>query len=191
MSVFLRSCFSVVWRGWFLAVLNWLFFGFILVGSLLGQVGVVEAPAWPFGEVFPVEVSNALLMVGVIFVFNLFLSGFVLVTLTGFVFFGSSLFFLCFRALLWGVLLGGLSTSMFLAALPTLALEGEGYVLAALAGVNLGLSWLKPEWVYRGEALSRSEAVEKALKDCVRIYVFVAVFLVAAAVVETITLILV
>ena len=81
--------------------------------------------------------------------------------------------------------------SGFLAALPTLALEGEGYVLAALAGVNLGLAWLKPKWAYRGEDLSRSEAVNKALKECARIYVFVAVFLFVAAVVETITLILV
>jgi len=190
MRDFLRSLFSVVLRkGWVWVFLNWLFFGFIVVGSLLGQIGVVQVYTWPFGEIFSVDVSNAFLMVGFIFLFNLVLSGFLLVTLTGLGFFGLPLFFLSFRAFLWGVLLNGLSTPLFLAALPTLALEGEGYVLAALAGVNLGLSWLNPRWAYSGEDLSRLEAVKRALKDVGRIYVLVIVFLFAAAVVETLTLI--
>jgi len=92
---------------------------------------------------------------------------------------------------LWGVLLNGLLTSQFLAAFPTLILEGEGYVLAALAGVNLGLSLLKPEWAYKGEGLSRLEAVKRALKDCAYTYVLVAIFLFVAAVVETVTIFLV
>lgn len=189
---FLRSCFSVVLRGgWFWVALNWLFFGFIVAGSLLVQAVGVGVYAWPLGEVFPLDKSNVLLMVGFIFAFNLVLSGFVLVTLTGFAFFGLSLFFLCFRAFLWGVLLSAFSTPMFLAALPTLALEGEGYVLAALAGVNFGLSWLKPKWAYRGEDLSRFEAAKKALKDCVRIYVLVVIFLFVASIVETMTIIFV
>lgn len=190
MRDFWSSLFSLVWRkGWVLVILNWLFFCFMVVGGLLGQAGVVQLYTWPFGEIFHIEVGNALLMVGVIFLFNLVLSGFVLVTLTGLGFFGLSLFFLCFRAFLWGALLNGLSTPMFLAVLPTLILEGEGYVLAALAGVNLGLSWLKPKWAYRGEDLFRLEAVKRTLKDCARIYVFVAAFLLFGAVVETITLI--
>lgn len=187
---FLRRCLSaVVSRSWVLVVLNWLFFGFIVVGSVLGQMGIVEVYSWPFGEVLPVDVSNVLLVVGFVFVFNLVLSGFVLVTLTGLAFFGLPVFFLCFRALLWGNLLSGLSTPSFLVVLPTLMLEGEGYVLAALAGVNLGLSWLKPNWAYRGEGLSRLDAVKKAFMDCARIYVLVTLFLLVAAVVETITLV--
>lgn len=63
-------------------------------------------------------------------------------------------------------------------------------VLAALAGFNLGLSWLKPKWAYRGEAeLSRSEAIKQAFRDCGGIYVVVALFLLVAAIVEIITLI--
>jgi len=192
MSNFWRSLFSVVWRRvWFLIVLNWLFFGFIVVGGLLVQAGVVEVYAWPFGEVFPVEAADPLFLVGFIFVFNLVLSGFVLVTLTGFAFFGLSLFFLCLRAFLWGTLLSGLSTPLFLVALPTLILEGEGYVLAALAGVVLGISWLKPNWVFReaDEDLSRSEAVKRTLKECARIYVLAALILLIAAVVETATVV--
>lgn len=186
---FLKSCVSVVWeRGWVLVVLNWLFFGFIAFGGLLGQFGVVEVYYWPFGEIFSVELGNAFLTVGFIFVFNLILSSFVVVTLTGLAFFGLPLFFIFFRAFLWGVLLNGLSTPLFLAALPVMMLEGEAYVLGALAGVNLGLSWLKPKWVYKGEALTRSEVVKMVAKEAGGIYVLVSVLLLVAAVAETVLL---
>jgi len=190
MRDFLRSVFSVFSRrGWVLIILNWLFFSLILVGALLGQAGVVHVYTWPFGDIFPVEADSALLIVGLIFLFNLVLSGFLLVTLTGLGFFGLPLFFLSFRAFLLGMFLNGLSKPVLLVVLPTLILEGEGYVLAALAGVNLGLSWLKPKWAYRGEDLSRVEAVKMALKEAGRIYIFVTVLLFVAAVVETITLV--
>jgi hypothetical protein len=169
--------------------LNWLFFGFIVVGSLLVQAGFAEVYSWPFGEVLPVNADNALFLFGFIFVNNLVLSSFLVVTLTGFVFFGLGVAFLCFRGLLWGVLFSGLSTPMFLAVLPTLILEGEGYVLAAMAGVVLGLSWIRPSWVYRGEGLPRSEAVKRALGECTRIYVLVALILLVAALVETATVV--
>jgi hypothetical protein len=186
---FLKFCLSVVWRrSWVLVVLNWLFFCFIVFGGLLGQFGVVDVYYWPFGEIFPAEIGNAFLTVGVIFVFNLVLSSFVVVTLTGLAFFGLPLFFISFRAFLWGMLLNGLSTPLFLAALPVLILEGESYILAALAGVNLGLSWLKPKWVYKGEALTRSEAVKMAVKEAGGIYVLVAVSLLVAAVAEIVLL---
>lgn len=170
-------------------VLNWLFFGFIVVGSLLVQGGFVQVYAWPFGEILPIDVSNAWFLFGFIFANNLVLSGFVLVTLTGLVFFGLSAFFLCFRALLWGMFFSGLSTPVFLVVLPTLVLEGEGYVLAATAGVVLGLSWLRPKSLRAGDELSRFEAVVQALKECVHIYVLVALILFVAAVVESVTLI--
>lgn len=169
---------------------NWLFFGAMVVGTLLEQAGILGAHEWPVGEeVFTLEVSNALLMVVSIFLFNLGFSGFLLVTLTGLVFFVLPLTFLLYRASLWGLLLNGLSTPSLLAALPTLILEGEGYVLAGVAGVNLGLSWLKPRWVYGREVSSRLESVKWAVKDCARIYVLVAAFLLVGAVVETLTLI--
>lgn len=188
---FSEASFRVVWRnGLFVVVLNWLFFGAIVVGALLEENETVGVYRWPVGaEVFTLEASSAVLSVITIFFFNLVLSGFILVTLTGLALFVLPVGFLLFRAFLWGALLNGLSTPMFLAALPTLVLEGEGYVLAALAGVNLGLSWLKPQWTYRREELSRSEAVEQAFKDCARIYVLVALLLLMAAIVETITLI--
>jgi hypothetical protein len=175
----------------FLLALNWLFFGFVLVGALVGQYESVDFVVWPVGEeVFHQEIGVFPWLVLEIFLFNLFLSGFVLVTLSGLVFFALPVLFLLFRAMVWGVLLNGLPTPLFLFALPTLLLEGEGYVLAALAGVGLGLSWLKPKWAYKEEMLSRRESVMQALRDCLRIYVLVFMFLFVAAVVEASTMIL-
>jgi len=175
-----------------LIVLNWVFFGVMIVGAFFGEAGFVRVLRWPVGEeAFPVEIGDVVLLLISILFNNLVLSGFVLVTLTGLGFFGVPLLFLCFRAFLWGLLLNGLPTPLFLAALPTLILEGEGYVLAAFAGVILGLAWLKPRLVYPGEELSRSEAVRRAFTECAHIYVLVVSILFVAAVVETVTLVLV
>jgi len=189
--LFLRVCVSVVLkRSLLLVVLNWLFFGALFVGALLGQAGFLGIHMWPLEEeVFTAEASDAVSIFATIFLFNLVLSGFLMVTLTGLAFFVLPVGFLLLRAFLWGVFLNGLPTQLFLASFPTLVLEGEGYVLASLAGVNLGLSWLKPEWAYKGEKLPRSESVKQAFKDCARIYVFVALLLLLGAVVETITLV--
>jgi len=179
-------------RSLLFVALNWLFFGVMFAGNLWSYGGYGRFYEWPLGESFvDTETRGLPLMIMDIFLFNLVVSGFVLVTLSGLLFFALPFVFLLFRAFLWGVLLGGLPTSLFLAALPTLILEGEGYVLASLAGINLGLSWLRPEWAYEGEELSRLESVKKALRDCVRIYVFVVVPLFVAAVVEALTVILI
>lgn len=191
MSRVLREVLSVVSkRGWWLVALNWLFFGFVLVGSLLG--GLISFPQpylLPASEVSPFSQASPLLLFGFIFVFNLVFSGFVFVTLTGLVFFPLSPILLSLRGFLWGILFAGSPTSKFLAILPTLVLEGEGYVFAADAGMLLGLSWLTPERVYRGESLSRSQAFVKALKDSIYIYALVALLLLVAAAVETLTLV--
>jgi len=127
-------------------VLNWLFFGFIVIGAFLRQSGYVSVFRWPVGEeVFQLQTGNMVVTVVSIFLFNLFLSGFLVVTLTGLLFFVLPVVFLCVRGFLWGLLLSGLSSSQFLSALPTVILEGEGYVLAALVGVVLGLSWAYAE----------------------------------------------
>jgi hypothetical protein len=188
MQDFLRSCFSVVSKNFLAFVaLNWLFFGFLVIGALLGQTGIVFS-RWPVGEeVLMLEVRNVGFMFLGIFLFNLVLSGFLLVTLTGLAFFALPVVFLLYRALLWGALLNQLSMPLFLVALLTLVLEGESYVLAALAGVNLGLSWLKPRRMFEGENLSRLESVKKTLTDIARIYVLVVMFLFVAAVIETVT----
>jgi len=188
---FLRGCSAVVSkRALLFVVLNWLFFGSLLVGAFVAESGAVRAFRWSVGaEVFSLKSSNVVLLVVSIFFFNLVVSGFVLVTLTGLALFVLPFGFLSVRAFLWGRLLEGLSTPLFLAALPTLILEGEGYVMASLAGIILGLSWLKPRWMYKGEELSRSRAVKMAFQDSARIYVWVGVLLLMGTIVEAMTLI--
>jgi hypothetical protein len=176
-------------RAVLLVALNWLFLGLVLFGALVGQVGLAVILRWPVDEkAFTVGSGDAVLFLVSLFASNLFLSGFVVVTLTGLCFFGFPLFFLCFRAFSWGLLLNELPTPSFLAALPTLVIEGEGYVLATLAGVVLGMSWLKPRWAYQEDEFSRPEALKEALKECARVYVLVMLLLFVAAVVETVTL---
>jgi len=171
-----------------LIALNLLFFGGMLVGSLLVGFGGIQLYD-PGAHVLPTD-GNLLSLVPCIFFFNLVLSAFVVVTLAGLVFFLLAAGFLLLRALVWGALITTLSTSEFLFALPTLVLEGEAYVLAALAGVVLGLSWLKPEWAYRGKGLSRLEAFKWALRECAYIYVLVVIILLVSAVVEAVTILL-
>jgi len=190
---FLKKSLNIVsGRMLLLIVLNWVFFGVMIVGVFFEEAGFAGVLRWPVGEeAFTVEIGDAVLLLVSVFFTNLVLSGFVLVTLTGLGFFGLPLFFLCLRAFFWGFLLSRLSTPLFLAAFPTLILEGEGYVLAALGGVVLGLSWLRPRLVYPREELSRSEAVRRAFKECAHIYILVALILFAAAVVEIVTLVVV
>jgi len=191
MLEFFRSCLSILEkRKWFVVVFNWLFFGFLIIGAFLSSFGLVRVVPWPFGDALVYEQGNALFAFLRIFLFNLFFSGFLLLTASGALFFVLPVCFLLFRAFLWGALFSGLPSPSFLFVLPTLILEGEGYVLAAVAGLELGLSWVKPRWMFGEESLSGVEAFEKALRECAYFYVFVVLLLLATAIVETATLIL-
>lgn len=173
------------------ALLNLLFFSCVLIAALLASFlfspSLYSGSSLAVPEVF---LGNWFVMILGIFFFNVVVSAFVVVTLPGFVFFPLSAAFLVYRAVLWGLLLCGLPTWLFLVVLPTLFLEGEAYVFAAAVGTVVGFSWLKPDTIYRGEALGRVGAFKKALKECLKVYVFVIVLLLVAAVVETATLIL-
>jgi hypothetical protein len=137
--------------------------------------------------VFP-ETGSLPSMIVNIFFFSLIVSAFCVVTLPGLVFFAFPAVILALRVALWGATINQLPTPQFLAAFPTLILEGEGYVVASMAGIILGLSWLKPELAYKGEGLSRLKALKKALKECVYMYVLVTMILLVAAIVESITI---
>jgi len=67
--------------------------------------------------------------------------------------------------------------------LPVVILEGEAYVFAAAAGALTGFSWISPK-----AGLSRRQAFEKALKECLKIYLFVTALLLVSAAVETATI---
>lgn len=187
---FFHSCLgNVSIRRKLFVLFNLLFFSCVFVAALFAQFvfppslflgwspGVPEVFVW----------SGTLLFFG-IFLFNLFFAAFVFVTLPGFVFFPLSVVALLFRAVSWGLLVYDVPSWAFLAALPVMVFEGEAYVVAALAGTVVGVSWLKPKWTYAGEELSRVEALKKGLAEGLRLYMVVALLLFIAAVVETATL---
>lgn len=170
-------------------LMNALFFGSILIGALLAQDQNFLFYVLRMNEsIFPSELSDPLFMVVYIFLSNIVVSAFLLVTLTGLLFFAFPMIILVDRAIFWGALLNLLSTPLFFAAFLTIILEGMGYVLASIAGINLGLSWLKPDWAYRAEQISRIRALKKAIRECIYIYVLVTMLLLAAAIVETATI---
>ena len=186
---FFKSCFSLISRRSLLfVVMNTLFFGFIIVGAFLAQFQSFPSYEWTLSEGVFVGEWGLPVMILAIFLFNLVVSAFSLVTLTGLVFFALPVVVLSVRAVIWGALLNQLSTPQFFLAFPTLVLEGEGYVLASLAGVILGLSWLRPDWAYGGEGSSRLEAFKMAWKDCMRLCVLVMLLLFLGAVVEAVTI---
>jgi hypothetical protein len=168
--------------------MNALFFGSILVAALLTQALYLPLYEWSTGDGFLPMNAGLPMMIVSIFLFNLIVGAFIFVTLSGLVFFIFPVIVLLIRAMLWGTLLNQVPTPMFLIAFPTLILEGEGYVIASIAGVNLGLSWLKPGWVYTGESLSRLKTLKKALKECAYAYFLVTIFLLVAAIVEALTI---
>jgi hypothetical protein len=68
-----------------------------------------------------------------------------------------------------------------------LVLEGEGYVLVTLAGVDMWISRLKPSWMFEEEKFSRLDNLSKErYQKLGHIYVL-AVLFVHLAIVETMT----
>lgn len=97
---------------------------------------------------------------------------------------------LLFRGFLWGLLLFCQPTWVALISLPVVVLEGFGYTLAAVAGTVVGVSWLRPKRLYVGVNVSRIETLKQGLRESLIIYMFVALILFFAAIVETTILIL-
>jgi hypothetical protein len=177
-------------RGKLLVTMNCIFFTSVFAVAIVSELLLPPRlysewqPQFPdifLGDNLPFLFSG-------IFLSNLILSAFVIVTFPGFVFFPISSAMLVFRGFLWGVLLAFQPTWLLLSVIPIIVLEGEGYVFAALAGTVVGVSWLKPRWLYREVNITRAEAFHKALKECLDIYLFVVLFLLVAAVVEAVTL---
>jgi len=181
------SHFAVITRrGKLLAFMNLVFFTCVFAAATASEFllfplpYLIESPHI-FAGSFPVLLLS-------IFLFNLAVSAFAVVTLPGFAFFPLSTFFLLYRASFWGLLLSQQPTWNLLVAMPTLVFEGEGYALACLAGTVVGVSWIRPRWICAELGISRAGALVKALKECVVIYFSVVVFLFVAAVIEAATL---
>jgi uncharacterized membrane protein SpoIIM required for sporulation len=182
-----RSCRRVfTGRIQLLIALNWLFFGSVLLSAFLAQL-------WPnlsdgSAEGFSPFSGNLLLLFLFIFTFNLIISAFLMLTLSGVLFFALPLVFLFVRGMIWGWLAFWAASETLLFALPTLCLEGEAYVLASAAGINIGLSWLKPGLTYKDEDLSRKEAFRRSWSECLHIYFLVSVLLLTASIAEVLTI---
>lgn len=172
-----------------LTLLNLAFFSCVLVSTMVLDLSL--PPEYYWGPMFPQlqeAYGEGLALVVNIFLLNLVLSSFIIITLPGFAFFPLSGFLLLYRASLWGTMLHYQPNSVLLCALPTLIVEGEAYVLAALAGTIVGVSWVKTKWVYAEEAVTRSAAIRKSVKECLVIYLVVVLLLFIGAIVETATL---
>lgn len=188
---FFNSCWITLSRRSLLfTVINTVYFGSIFTSTLLMQWWFPAPPNGEFVEFpgFAFTDWGLPALVLSIFLFNLIVSGFILTTLTGLMFFVLPLAILVWRATIWGALLNGLSTPMLLLALPTLIFEGEGYVLTSVAGVILGLSWLKHSLIYGNEPISRGEALKKAFKEATRLFIWVTILLFVAALIEGFTI---
>jgi hypothetical protein len=188
---FIRSCFDVVSkRGNLLTLFNTIYFCSFFIVVLV--VGLLSPPALYSDEAainsWNLILDDWLITIAGIFIFNVVVSAFVIVTLPGMLFVPLSAAFLVFRAILWGLIFYPLSSWTFLTALPTMVLEGEAYVFAAASGTIVGLSWIKPKWLFRGEESSRKKAFTKALGEAKQLYKAVALLLLIAALVETITI---
>lgn len=190
LALFSRVFEVVSARGKLLAFMNAAFFFCVFVVFFVSEFLLPSLPYEGLNPPFP-EIINAgfPLMLLEIFAFNLGLSAFVFVTLPGFAFFPFSTGFLLYRASIWGVLLHYQPTWLFLIAMPTLVFEGEAYVFAAVAGTVVGGSWLKPKWFTNRSDVKRVESLTKSLKECLAMYLLVAIFLLVAATIEAITVV--
>lgn len=190
----LSSLFSILGlRGRFLILMNLLFFGAVFITTLVS--GLFLPPQLYTGQSGGFSrgffSDNLILEVLSILLFNLVMASLGVVTLPGFALFPLSGVFLVYRAFIWGLFIYQSPNSVFLVALPTLVLEGEGYAFAAVAGTLVGMSWIRPEWIYKGENISKMESLKKALRESAWLYVLVVMVLFVAAVVETATLALI
>lgn len=191
MKPFFHFCFYVLSKRMKLfAFLNAVYFCSLFVTAFVASLLFVPPPyeGWPPEIFVPYFGEDLSLLFFKIFLSNLVLSAFVFVTLPGLVLFPLSSVALLVRAVSWGLLFYQLPTSVFFVALPTFIIEGEAWVLAALAGTYLGAAWFKPAWMYGKEGLSRWGALKRALKECKCVYFLVFLFLLIGAFVEVLSI---
>lgn len=192
MNIALHRVLTSTWdvistRGKIVAIMNILFFGGVFVTVLL--VGSLFPPSLYLGwQPDAPEVFLNLdwpIMIEWIFLFNLVVSAFVMISLLGAIFFPLSVMSLLYRAFFWGLSIHALPNWLFWALLPVLIFEGEAYALAAVAGSVTGLSWVKPSWLYSETELSRTDSFRKACRESLKLYLIIILLLLVATIVET------
>ena len=167
--------------------MNIVFFASVFVTAAIMELVIIPSPFYVGWEPLFPEVAYGtgfILFLG-IFLSNLFLSSLFFLTFTGFLLFPASFVLLAVRGFLWATLVAFMPTSLLLLALPVVLLEGEAYAVAALAGTVLGVSWMKPKWLYKEEGIGRFDSWWRGLSECGAMYIVVASFLFAAAIIGT------
>jgi hypothetical protein len=191
MKIFFQFCFRVLSKKMKLfTFLNAVYFCSLFLTAFVASLLFAPPPyeGW-FPEILvPYFGEDLSLLFFKVFLCNLVLSAFVFITLPGLVFFPLSAGVLLVRAVSCGLLIYPLPTSVFLVVLPIFVLEGEAWVLAALAGTCLGVYWLKPNWMHGGEKVSRLDALKRAIKECGCVYFLIILILLVGALVEVLTI---
>jgi hypothetical protein len=180
---------SFKWKAF--SLFNILLFGSILVTILCSTFLLPPSAYWVNQQPFNKNIASS---VGWTDFLNIFLHNFALAvliaTLPGIVFFPLSIGSLIYTGISNGIAAYPLTGWQFVVTLPTLVLEGEGLVVAALAGTVLGVSWLAPSWLFTEEQLSKTDTFKRTCKNCLKICLLaVAIFLIAA-IVETTTMVM-
>jgi hypothetical protein len=179
----------IVSRYKIIAIVNLVFFGSII---LILSILTIRLSSQPIMNLQPSDSSSAQTCINwfakslTILSHNLF-NSFVFSFLPGAIFFPAALVYPVLNGLLWGGISYGLTDSQFLQIFPTFPVEGEAIVLAATAGMILGVSRLKPSWLYKDEQRLRLGTFRMALREALAIYLLAILFFVVAALIETMT----
>ena len=122
-----------------------------------------------------------------IVVFQLLFGGFLVASLSGMLLFPLPVGILAYHAFCLGLILWAVPSSMFWPLMLAFFLEGEAFVLGALGGILVGISWMMPSLLYGRERYSRKETLVKSLTDSACFYLLAITLLIAAAVVEALS----
>jgi len=177
-------------RGKLLVFMNLLFFGSVFITVVVLNWYLPPPFYGEHSSPFPHLLQyDPFWQFWIIFINNLIVSSFLIITLPGFAFFPLSGALLAFRAYIWGELIYNQPPFVLLAALPVIVLEGLAYTIAAVSGIVVGMSWIKPRWLYT-ESVGRKTALKKSAKEFLILYLFIIFFLFIAAIAEVMFLFL-
>jgi hypothetical protein len=177
--------FNLLRRRKIFVMLNMLFFDSIFLGVLMGQF--LRFPSFYVDSSW-LYVLDWHLMMLTIFAWNFIWGGLIFLTMPGLVFPPFSAALLAIRGLSWGTMLNQHSVESPFLVFLIFILEGEGYILASMAGTVLGLSWLRPDWMYKDEQLSRLDALKTASREALCLLSISAIILFSGAIVETLAI---
>ena len=172
----------------------------VFIGGLIGVLNhgltskVIKIVGSGFTSFTPglfqaIDAGQAITIILMIFVINSIFGTFLLITLPNIICLGTLTFI--FRPLLWGIIYAPINpqeTILLVSAIPTMIIEGLAYIIAFVASIDLFLAILNP---VKLDEDSRFKALKKAALYNLKSYVLVLMVLFIAAIVETVTILLI